>query len=348
MTQKNSVTLYPEKVFPFNTAPGNNEVVDIAPGVKWLRSPLPLSLDHINCYLLKDDDGWCVVDTGMNSKAARDHWLDIIESHCNNEPITRVIVTHQHPDHVGLAGWLCESYRARLLMSEQEYLCSRVYLNNGQADSHWEVEEFFQRTAMSAHTLDGLTTSNNFYDSVSTLPGSYHQLRDHQRLAIGANVWEVIITRGHAQAHVSLYCEALDLYISGDQVLPRITSNVSVISSAPESSPLTDWYEAHEVVAERVPDSVLVLPAHELPFHGVQQRLREVIEHHEERLLEILDICDTPQNAQAITNTLFAKEFDAFQNYLAVGECLAHLHRLMEQGKIVRQLQKNVYLYQRV
>ena len=345
MTLKNSVTLYPEKVFPFATPPSDNEIVEIAPGVKWLRSPLPLSLDHINCYLLKDGDGWCVVDTGMNSKPARDNWLGVVEQHCDNLPIKRVIVTHQHPDHVGLAGWLCASFRARLLMSEQEYLCSRVYLNYGQADSSWEVEEFFKRSAMSSHTLDGLTTSNNFYDSVSALPGSYHQLKDAQLLSIGDHEWEVIITRGHAQAHVSLYCQALDLYISGDQVLPRITSNVSVISSAPESSPLTDWYEAHEIVAQRVPDTVLVLPAHELPFYGVQQRLRDVIDHHEERLERIVAICDTPKNAQVITNLLFEKEFDSFQNYLAVGECLAHIHRLMEQGKITRTLESDVYLY---
>ena len=347
MALKNSVTLYSEKVFPFDTAPGNNEIVDIAPGVKWLRSPLPLSLDHINCYLLQDGDGWCVVDTGMNVKKARDHWLSIIETHLDNAPITKVIATHQHPDHVGLAGWLCESFRATLHMSEQEYLCSRVYLNHGQADSYWEVDQFFERTAMSQHTLDGLTTSNSFYDSVYALPASYHQIKDHQLLTIGDHTWEAVITRGHAQAHVSLYCKTLDLYISGDQVLPRITSNVSVISSAPEASPLTDWYEAHDIVEARVPDSVLVLPAHEMPFYGLYHRLRDVIAHHEERMSRVVEICVKPQNAQKITQALFEKEFDSFQNYLAVGECLAHLHRLMEHGKIERTLENNVYMYQR-
>lgn len=347
MVEKDSVTLYSEKIFPFDTPPGHNEVVDITPAVKWLRSPLPLSLDHINCYLIKDGDGWCVVDTGMNAKATRDHWLGIIETHLDNAPITKVIVTHQHPDHVGLAGWLCKNHRAKLLMSEQEYLCSRVYMNHGQADDYWEVEQFFRRSAMSQHTLEGLATSNNFYDSVYTLPSSYHELKDGCPVQIGEHLWEPIITRGHAQAHVSLYCKHLDLYLSGDQVLPRITSNVSVISSAPESSPLTDWYEAHDIVEQRVPDSVLILPAHEMPFFGLHHRLQDVIAHHEERLERVLEICESPRNAQAITQALFEKEFDPFQNYLAVGECLAHIHRLMEQGKVTRTLHDDVYLYQR-
>ena len=333
-------------VFPFPDAPQRNQTIDICPEVKWLRSPLPLTLDHINCYLIKDGDGWAIVDTGMNVEVTRKHWETIISTQLNNAPITKVIVTHQHPDHVGLAGWLCREHKAPLLMSESEYLCSRMYFSHGQADAYWEVEEFFSRSAMNKDTIKGLMESNNFYETVYELPPSFHRVKEGQLVTIGDHQWLAINTRGHSPEHLSLYCEALDIYISGDQVLPKITSNVSITSVFPESSPLADWYEAHERIPTIVPDSVLVLPAHEKPFKGLHYRLADVIAHHEERLDKLMALCQEPLNAQQLTIKLFERELDAFQNYLAVGECLAHVHFLLDQGKINRSLVDGVYYYQ--
>lgn len=335
-------------VFPFEEAPQKYQAVDICPEVKWIRSPLPLTLDHINCYLIKDGDGWAVVDTGMNVEITRQHWGRIIAEQLNNAPITKVIVTHQHPDHVGLAGWLCREHKAKLYMSQGEYLCSRMYFSHGQAESYWEVDEFFARSAMSELTVKGLVESNNFYETVFELPPSFHKIRDEQKITIGDHQWIAINTSGHAPEHVSLYCPTLDLYISGDQVLPRITSNVSITSVFPDSSPLCDWYDAHEKIPTVVPDSVLVLPAHEKPFKGLHQRLKDVIAHHDERLDKVLTLCHQPQNAQELTIKLFERELDAFQNYLAVGECLAHLHYLMERDQINRSLVDGLYLYQTI
>ncbi len=331
--------------FPFPTPPESGEVVEITDQIKWVRTPLPLSLDHINCYLIKDVNGWCIVDTGMNAEVTRDHWLDIIETHLGNEPITRVIVTHQHPDHVGLAGWLCRQFNAQLWMSESEYVHSRMWYYAKQAEPYWEVQQFFKRTAMDQRTLDGLVKFNTFTDSVYEMPTCYHRLADGQQFSIGDYQWQAITTRGHSPEHLSLYCAELDLYISGDQVLPKITSNVSITSYCPDASPLTDWLQAHDKIQALVPDSVLVLPAHEKPFLGLHERLNAVVAHHEDRLNQLLGLCKKPQNAQALTNQLFDRKLDSFQNYLAVGECLAHLHYLMEQGKIERMLDEETYLF---
>ena len=332
--------------FPFSDAPGKNQLVDIHDDVKWLRSPLPLSLDHINCYLLRDGDGWAIVDTGMNVEVTRNHWLDIVETHLKGAPITKVFVTHQHPDHVGLAGWLCRTFEASLFMTETEYLCSRVYTTNSQSDPFWETDEYFESTNMSKDTRAGLRKSNSFNDSVSAMPPCFHRIKDLQSIRVGNYDWQAITTRGHAPEHLSLYCAELDLLISGDQVLPRITSNVSITSINPHDSPLTDWYLAHEKVESLVPDTVTVLPAHELPFIGLHERLKAVIEHHDERVEKLFELCETGQDAQALTTQLFERELDHFQNYLAVGECLAHLNMMIEQGRITRSLKGKVYLYQ--
>ena len=334
--------------YPFPEGPGTGQAISITPDVKWLRSPLPMSLNHINCYLLRDGDGWCVVDTGMNSEAARQQWLNVLEAELNGAPLTRVIVTHHHPDHIGLAGWLCDDFRIPLYMTEAEYFYTRTFNAANVRQTGWEVEQFFDRAGISKDHQQSLFNNSDYNHVVTEMPASYHRLRDGQRIRIGEHEWEAITTRGHAPEHMCLYCRDLDLLISGDQVLPKITSNVSVQPTEPNADPLADWYDAHVKMARRVPDSVLVLPAHQLPFRGLHQRLLEVIAHHEERLDKIEALCDSERNAQELTDLLFGREMTVFQNFLAVGECIAHLHRLLALGRIERRLQDGTYRFRRV
>lgn len=331
--------------YPFEHAPGNAQAVDITPAIKWLRTPLPLSLNHINCYLLKDGDGWCVVDTGMNSDAAREQWRAVIESQLQGAPITRVIATHHHPDHVGLAGWLCDTWRAPLFMTETEYFYTRTFASPIRTNTYWEVDRYFQLTGMTDAAHMDLQAHTDFKHMVSEVPGTYHQIKDQQILRIGEHDWQAVTTRGHAPEHLALYCASLDLLISGDQVLPKITPNIHVSPTAPDDNPLDDWFAAHRKVAARVPDTVTVLPAHQMPFVGLHQRLAEVVEHHHERLDRILQLCEKPMHAQDITRQLFTRELNAFQNFLAVGECLAHLNYLLGTGRVRRSTRENVFYY---
>lgn len=332
--------------YPLERPPGKAEIVDITPDIKWLRSPLPLSLNHINCYLLRDDNGWCVLDTGMNGDAAKQQWLDVLEANLKGESISRVIVTHHHPDHVGLAGWLCDNYQVPLYMTETEYLYTRTLNAETRSQPYWEVTRYFNQTGISQTDRNALLANEDYNHLVSSMPTAFHRLKDGDIITIGPHQWEAITTRGHAPEHLCLYCREQDILISGDQVLPEITSNVSVSPMLPEDNPLQYWLEAHNIMASRVPDSVLVLPAHQLPFKGLHARLQAVVEHHHERMQAIVNLLDQPKTAQEITGELFNKVLESFQNFLAVGEVVAHLHYLLKAGTVKRELVGLMYYYE--
>lgn len=330
--------------YPFNEPPGKGNAVSINEQVKWLRSPLPLSLNHINCYLLRDGDGWAVVDTGMNGAASRQQWLDVIAAELDGAPLTRVFATHHHPDHVGLSGWLCERYRIPLWMSESEYFHTRAF-NAPRRDPYWEVDQYFVRAGMSLESQQSLYANDDYNHMVSDVPLSYHRVADQDVIRIGDFDWLAITSRGHAPEHLSLYCAELNLYLSGDQLLPKITSNVSVSPTAPTADPLGDWLQAHARIPALVPEDALVLPAHQLPFQGVHTRLQQVVDHHEQRMASLETLCEIPKTAQQLTEQLFDRKLDAFQNFLAVGECLAHLHRMLAEGRVSRTLQGDTFYF---
>lgn len=324
--------------FPFTDPPENHHAVSIHPHVKWVRMPLPFSLAHINCYLIKDGEGWCVVDTGMNGKDSRKRWEKVIADSLNGAPITKVITTHHHPDHNGSAGWLCDSFKAPYFTTEAEYYYARTFHAPKRKQRYWESEQYFDRTGMNDESKDAVLGDENYSALVSELPGAFHRVMDGEHVQIGDYSWKAVTTRGHSPEHLSLYCAELDMMLSGDQVLPKITSNVSVSPTQALTNPLKDWLEGHDKIADHIPDSVLVLPAHELPFHGLHQRLQDVVDHHHERLDAIETICQTPCNAQQITDQLFDRELDSFQNFLAVGEVVAHINWLLDEGRLSVEL----------
>lgn len=331
--------------FPFTEAPEDHYSVTIHPHVKWVRMPLPFSLAHINCYLLKDGDGWCVLDTGMNGKASIERWTKVIEDSLNGDSITRVISTHHHPDHNGLAGWFCDTFKVPFYTTEAEYYYTRTFHAPKRNERYWESAQYFDRTGMNEESKDALLADNNYTHMVWEVPGAFHRVVDGDVLTIGEYQWEAVTTRGHSPEHLSLYCRELDIMLSGDQVLPGITSNVSNSPTQAYANPLKDWLEGHDKIKARIPDSVLVLPAHELPFKGLHARLAQVVEHHHERLDHIVTICQKPFNAQQITDQLFEREMDNFQNFLAVGEVVAHLNWLLAAGRIRRELTGNCYMF---
>lgn len=331
--------------YPFSEPPGKGSAIAIHDDIKWLRTPLPLSLNHINCYLLRDGDGWAVVDTGMNSEAARYQWLAVIDNELHGAPLTRVFVTHHHPDHVGLAGWLCDRFQIPLWMSESEYFHTCAFNAPRRSKPYWQVEQYFLQSGMSLESQQSLYSNDDYNHMVSEVPESYHRLTDQQRISIGGRDWLAITSRGHAPEHLSLYSPELNIYFSGDQLLPKITSNVSVSPTTPDADPLGDWLSAHERLPHLLPDNALVLPAHQLPFHGVHTRLQQVVDHHEQRMEKLLRLCQSPQTAQQLTTQLFDRKLDAFQNFLAVGECLAHLHRLLSLGKVQRNQQDGIHYF---
>ncbi len=322
--------------FPVDAIPPPGELLGVAPGVHWVRMPLPFALDHVNLWLLDDGDGWCLVDTGFCNDSVKAHWRTLFDWALAGRPIGRVVVTHFHPDHMGLAGWLIARYDAELLMARTEWLVARsLWLDDG-ADTAEAFARFYRRAGLPGGLVDALKHRNGIYRrSVSPVPPIFSRLQDGDTLTVGAREWRVIVGHGHAPEHLCLYCGELGLLISGDQVLPRISPNISVWPAEPDADPLDDFLASMPAFAP-LPADTLVLPSHGPPFRGLGARLDQLGQHHRERLVETATACAGPATVMAVTGALFKRELDDHQFMFAVGETLAHLNHLVARGRITR------------
>lgn len=334
--------------FPFEAPPCNGEWVDVVPGeVRWLRMPLPIDLNHINLYLVRDGEGWRLVDTGFNTAETRDIWTQILPR--LEGPLTGIVCTHHHGDHCGLAGWLTEKLRIPLYMSRGEFFAMRLFDGSSSVDS-WEFREFFNRAGFPADTLQKLIDSlKRFRTDVTDgeSPRAYHRLRDGVPLRIGGRQWQVWGGDGHSPEHSSLYSPELGVLLSGDQLLARISPNVGVLPFEPEANPLHDWFESLTHIGQ-LPEETLVLPAHELPFYGLRTRAAELRQHHQGVLEKVIGLCTAqPDHAYGLAQRLFTRRRGGLDDILAVSETLAHLSYLVGEGKARRIMQDDgSYQYQ--
>jgi glyoxylase-like metal-dependent hydrolase (beta-lactamase superfamily II) len=334
--------------YPFAAPPEPGTKLEVAPGVWWVRMPLPFSLKWINLWLIEDGEGWTLVDTGIQTSETKTHWRTIFAEHLGGKPITRVIVTHMHPDHVGLAGWITRKFQCELWMSRLEYLTCRVLV----ADTGREAPEagvtFFRAAGWEQEDLDRYVDRfGGFGKAVSQLPDAYRRLSDNQEISIGGRTWRIVTGCGHSPEHACLYCPELNVLISGDQILPRISSNVSVFPTEPEADPLTDWLNSCRKVKAAVPADVLTLPAHNEPFYGAHKRLDALVEGHETGMRRLLSRLDEPRRAVDLFVALFARAIDKDTLGMATGETLAHLNCLRGRGLVVSRQENGTMWYSR-
>ncbi len=326
--------------FPFSEAPKTDgDLIDVAPDVKWLRMPLPLALNHINLYLIRDNDGWMIVDTGLATDATRSAWKKIVEEKLAGERITGVICTHFHFDHAGLAGWLTEWLRVPLYMSYGEYYTLRVMAAEKGDEVPWEHQEFFRHAGFPAEYLAEVMTILRMAGSFMTRPpASFRRLRHGECLTIGDREWHLHVGEGHAPEHMLLHCPQDGLLIAGDQLLPRITSNVGIMPSEPEADQLAYWFATLDNLAH-LPADTFVLPAHELPYYGLATRVEQLHAHHEQQFDTIRQLCATQaRTAYETALALFPVLKNRMDDLMAMGECLAHLTHLRLRGEIERTL----------
>lgn len=324
----------PALVYPLGEPPLAGEVKEIADGIFWVRMPLPFALQWINLWLLEDGEGWTIVDTGMGLEQSREHWRAIFEATLKGKPVTRVICTHMHPDHMGLAGWICRKFGAPLWMSRLEYITGRVLVADTGREAPEEGMQFYRAAGWDEDALNSYKARfGGFGKAVSRMPDSYRRIAEGDVIEIGGRPWRVVVGNGHSPEHACLWQEQLKLFISGDQVLPRISSNVSVFPTEPDADPLTDWISSCHKLAGAIPGDVLTLPSHNEPFLGLHDRLANLVEGHERALARVLSrLRQEPKRAVDLFGALFARKIGGDLLGMATGEAVAHLNCLIGRG----------------
>lgn len=333
--------------YPFETPPDTGTTCAVAAGVHWLRMPLPFALDHINLWLLEDGANLAAVDTGIAMDAVKQAWKSVLASFSTERHLSRQIVTHFHPDHLGLAGWLEAEYGARLWMTQGEYLTASTIAAGLAPFDIPSMVALFRRHGLDAERCAALEARGNAYRrGVPVIPATFHPLFDSDTLHIGAREWEVIIGHGHAPEHASLYCAELGVLIAGDMLLPRISTNVSAYAAAPELDTLKLYLDSIDRLTE-LPEDTLVLPSHGRPFRGIRTRVAELHAHHAARCADLLAACaNGPRAAGDLLEVLFGRPIDdPHQTLFAMGEAIAHLNYLESKNRLQRSSEKGTICF---
>jgi glyoxylase-like metal-dependent hydrolase (beta-lactamase superfamily II) len=337
-----------------DTLPDAGTTMEVADGVRWIRMGLPFALNHINLWLLRDAidgvQGWTVVDCCIDKPESRAQWQQIFDTQLQGLPILRVICTHMHPDHIGLAHWICAKWKVRLWISGTDYSAARNASSNATNFGGQETADFYASHGLTdADSIAKLKARTGYYSGlVPFVPSSYRRMMDGDVIAIYGKAWRCISGYGHAPEHIALYCAEINTLISGDMVLPRISTNVSVFDLEPEGDPLRQFLSSINKYLT-LPKDTLVLPSHGKPFTGMHQRIAQLHSHHADRLAEVMQACsEKPCSGADIVPIMFKRELDLHQLTFAMGEAVAHLHLLWFEGKLVRNLDaKGVYRFAR-
>jgi glyoxylase-like metal-dependent hydrolase (beta-lactamase superfamily II) len=332
----------PTLTYPFEAPPEPGKVLEIAPGVVWMRMPMPGRLDHINVWGLEDAAGWAVVDTGLGTDDTLTAWRALFAATPDQRPLTRVFATHMHPDHIGMAGWLTRKFKCRLWMTRLEFLNCRVLTADTGRKAPDDGVTFFKRAGWSDAAIENYQARfGNFGKHIHAMPDSYRRIVDGEEIKIGAHTWRVIVGTGHSPEHACFYCAELKLLVSGDQVLPRISSNVSVHPTEPDANPMGEWLDSLEKIKREVPDDVLVLPSHNDCFRGLHARLDYLGASQHRSLDRLRRTLKSPKRAVDVFVALFGRaisEGDGSLLNLATGESLACLNYLVHRGEASRLL----------
>ena len=334
--------------YPFDRPPERGEATEIAPGILWLRLPLPTPLDHVNVYALDDGDGWTVIDTGFDGRTTRAIWQAVLAGPLAGKPVRRVVVTHYHPDHIGLAGWF-QAMGAELVTTRTSWLLARMLVLDEQAVPGAETLAFWRAAGMDAAQLTRRAVERpfNFADVVAPLPLGYRRIAEGATLRIGGRDWRVRIGHGHAPEHATFWSLDDNLVIGGDQLLPSISANIGVYATEPDADPLGEWLESCAAFQPLADDGQLVLPGHKLPFSGLPLRLEQMIDNHVAALARLEAHLSEPHTATECFLPLFKRHIAESEYGLALVEAVAHLNHLLKAGRVVREMrQDGAWLWQ--
>ncbi len=323
---------------PWDTPPAEGAALEIAPGVLWLRLPLPSALNHVNCYALDEGTHWTIVDTGMASRRSRTIWQALLDGPLAGKPVGRVVVTHHHPDHMGLAGWFQTEHGAELWTTRTAWLFARMLTLDEQDAPRPESLDFWRAAGMDAARLAQRAAERpfNFADVVAPMPLGFKRIRHGDVLRMAGRDWVMHEGAGHAPEHATFWSADCNLVLGGDQLLPGISPNLGVYATEPDADPVSDWIEACTRLANEAREDHLVLPGHKLPFTGLPLRLRQKIDNHHGALERLLAHLQTPRTAVECFAPLFKRRIDDGTYGLALVEAVAHLNHLHQRGLVAR------------
>ncbi len=336
--------------YPWETPPEAGQAIEVADGVLWMRLPLPMRLDHVNVYALDDGDSWTIIDTGFDTGKTRNIWQSLLQGPLAGKPVGRVIVTHHHPDHIGLAGWFQQEFGSELVTTRTAWLLGRMLMLDKQTVLPPETIAFYRSAGMSEEILQKRMTEKpfNFADVVADLPLGFTRIKQDDVIRIGGRDWDVHIGNGHAPEHATFWSRDDNLVISGDQILSSISPNIGVYPTEPMADPVGEWLEACERLSLLARGDQLVLGGHKLPFTGLPFRLHQLIENHHGALKRLVDYLDTPKSAGDCFTPLFKRKIGEAEYGLALVEAIAHVSHLYQEGRATRELDAaGTYLYTR-
>lgn len=336
--------------YPWETPPEEGQAIEVADGVFWIRLPLPMALDHVNVYALDDGDGWTIVDTGFASKRSRAIWQAILDGPLRGKPVTRVIVTHHHPDHVGLAGWFQSEHGAELWTTRTAWLFARMLQLDEQAVPTQETLQFWRSAGMDEEIFHQRASERpfNFSDVVDPMPLGFRRIKQGDTVRIGGRDWHVHIGNGHAPEHATFWSRDDNLVLTGDQILPSISSNIGVYATEPQADPVADWLEACQRLSGLARAEHLALGGHKLPFTGMPTRMRQLIENHHGALRRLSEHLTEPRTASECFPPLFKRRIGSGEYGLALVEAIAHLNHLYHVGDVSRERRDDgAWLWQR-
>ncbi len=321
--------------YPFAEPPAPGVPFTVAPGIEWLRVPLPFALNHINLWLIKDGPDVTIVDCGIVDAPTRALWQSLFDGPLAGRRVSKVIVTHCHPDHIGNAAWLCDRFGVFLHIAQAEYLTAHAAADQRGGHTDQAALDLFLAHGLDPQLLDGMRDARGggYRRLVPELPMRYHRIEAGGTVQIDGEAWELLGGQGHAPEHILLHRRSDRTLISGDMVLPRISTNVSVHAPQPDADPLGEFLRSIDTYRTLHP-ATLVLPSHGLPFYGLHHRIDELAAHHAERLAELWDACAQPRTAAELMPVLFRRPLDGHQIWFAMGETLAHLNRLVVVGRL--------------
>ena len=336
--------------FPVEEPPQPGTALEIAEGVLWLRLPLPFRLDHVNIYALDDGDSWTIIDTGIHSKRGRALWKDLLDGPLQGKPIGRIILTHHHPDHVGSAGWLKSEFDIEIWATRTAWLLARMLTLDVQEVWPPESVRFYRRAGMAGQRLEERLAERpfNFADTVSPIPLGFRRIAAGEIVRMGGRDWIIRTGNGHAPEHATFWSTDGELVISGDQIIPGISSNLGVYPTEPDADPVGEWLASCEAFQPFATDRELVLPGHKLPFTGLPARLDQLIDNHHGALDRLRTHLDQPRTAAECFVPLFGREIEDGSYGLALVESVGHLNHLLVTGKVTRQEREDgAYVWQK-